>query len=82
MQAKGTRLEPRDGIYYIVWTGNSRGRSTRTRDSAVAEICLSAFIQERDKDWSEAGRLTVVGAQDYSVFQNVAQRMGAATRSG
>ena len=27
-------------------------------------------------------RLPIVGAQDYSVFQNVAMRMGAATRSG
>lgn len=65
MEAKGTRLVPRGGVYYVVWTGNSRGRSTRTRDRAVAERALAAFIQERNKQEAVTGvHLTMSQALD------------------
>jgi len=49
MEAKGNRLVRRDnGFWYIVCTGNSRGRSTGTRDRAAAEKAFAAFILEDD----------------------------------
>jgi hypothetical protein len=49
-EAKGTRLEKRGGTYYILWTGNSRGRSTRTGDRGLAERALAAFIADSGKE--------------------------------
>ena len=55
MEGKGTRLVSRGGIFYIVWQGNSRGRSTRTGDRAAAERALAAYITERDKQEAVTG---------------------------
>ena len=70
---KGTRLKPRsNGIWYIVWTGNDRGRSTRTRDRGLAETALAAFIQKRGApDGVAAGGLTVAAALDYYLHEHV-----------
>lgn len=67
MEAKGTRLVRREnGVWYIVYTGNSRGRSTGTRDREVAEDALAAFIQQRDEDDGVSSGLTVHQAiEDY-----------------
>jgi integrase len=70
--AKGTRLERRsNGIWYIVWTGNSRGRSTGTRDRNAAEQVLASFLTERGKKRDEQGRLTVATALDYYLEEHV-----------
>ena len=45
---KGTRLVDRDGIWYVVWTGNSRGVTTGTRSRPEAERFLATFITERE----------------------------------
>ena len=50
MEGKGTRLKLRDGIWYVVVQGNSRGTSTRTGSREQAEQFLAAFIQQRKKD--------------------------------
>lgn len=49
MEGKGTRLRLRNGTWYIVSQGNTRGRSTRTGDRATAERALAAYIQDRDR---------------------------------
>lgn len=69
MEAKGTRIVRRGGgIWYIVWTGNSRGRSTGTRDRKEAERAMAAFIQEVDRPGQIAGGYTVEQAiEDYLV---------------
>lgn len=61
---KGTRLVQRGDVWYIVWTGNTRGRSTRTRDRGVAEVALAEFIRERERDGAVGG-LTVAAALDF-----------------
>lgn len=74
-QAKGTRLVRRaGGVWYIVWTGNSRGRSTGTRDRGVAEQVLAAFLTERGKERDSAGRLTVAAALTYYLEEHVRAR--------
>lgn len=71
-EAKGVRLVKRGGVYYIVWTGNSRGRTTRTGDRAVAEAALAAFIQSRDADaGDQRARLTVAQALAYYLEEHV-----------
>lgn len=50
MEAKGTRLVRRsNGVWYVVYTGNNRGRTTGTRSREEAERFLAAFIQDRDR---------------------------------
>ncbi|OFX03265.1 MAG: hypothetical protein A3E78_12050 [Alphaproteobacteria bacterium RIFCSPHIGHO2_12_FULL_63_12] len=69
--AKGTRIERRhNGVFYIVWTGNTRGRSTGTRDRALAEAALAEFIVERGHT-DGVGGLTVAGALDYYRTEHV-----------
>jgi len=65
-EAKGTRLEKRGDTWYILWTGNSRGRSTRTGNRQIAERALAAFIAEggREPEDHKPG-LTVADALDH-----------------
>jgi integrase len=66
METKGTRLIRRNSIWYVVWTGNSRGRSTGTGDRKEAERVMAAFIQEVDQPGQVAGGYTVEQAiEDY-----------------
>jgi integrase len=68
METKGTRLIRRNAVWYIVWTGNSRGRSTGTGDRKEAERAMAAFIQEVDQPGQIAGGYTVEQAiEDYLV---------------
>lgn len=69
MEGKGTRLVRRKGgVWYIVWTGNSRGRSTGTRDRKAAERALAAFIQEGGRDAEVTVGYTLAQAiEDYLV---------------
>lgn len=77
---KGTRLECRsNGIWYVVWTGNSRGRSTGTRNREYAEQVLASFIAERGVERDEAGRLTVAAALDYYLAEHVDARRSDGT---
>ena len=41
---KGIRLIERGGFFYIAWSGNTRGVSTKTRDRQAAEKALAEFI--------------------------------------
>lgn len=68
VKGKGTRLVRRNGVFYIVWTGNTRGRSTGTRNRADAERALAAFIQEGSKVEQVIGGYTVHQAiEDYLI---------------
>jgi integrase len=72
MEGKGTRLKLRGGIYYVVWTGNSRGTSTRTGSRPAAEQFLATFIQERDKQDAVTGvGLTVSQILDDYIIEYV-----------
>jgi integrase len=73
--AEGTRLVRRtNGVWYIVWTGNSRGRSTGERDRGLAEQVLAAFIVESGKARDERGKLTVAAALNYYLDEHVHAR--------
>lgn len=66
MEGKGTRLVRRKGgVWYIVWTGNSRGRSTGTRDRKVAERALAAFIQEGGREVTATGYTLAQAIEHY-----------------
>ncbi len=66
MEGKGTRLVRRSGgIWYIAWPGNSRGRSTGTRDRALAERALAAFIQEGGREVVGVGYTLGAAIDDY-----------------
>jgi integrase len=77
MEAKGTRLERRpNGIWYILWTGNSRGRSTGTRDRAFAERALAAFIANGGPDWAVDGNvITVADELNFYELEHVNQNV-------
>ena len=76
---KGTRLVQRNGVFYILETGDRRGVSTRTRDRTAAEACLAAFIQERARAEPD-GELTVRSAIADYLEQHVRQRAAAPER--
>lgn len=80
MEGKGTRLVRRsnNGLWYIVWTGNSRGRSTGTRDRAIAERALAAFIQEGGRDAEVESGYTLAQAIDDYLVEHI--RPNAASR--
>jgi integrase len=65
MESKGTRLEKRGGIWYILWPGNSRGRSTKTADRPTAERALAEFILSGGADAMAGSPLTVANALDH-----------------
>lgn len=66
---KGTRLVRRGGIFYILWTGNSRGRSTGTSDRRLAEKALAAFISGAGE--SAPGDMTVADCLAYYMDEHV-----------
>lgn len=70
MEAKGTRLVKREnGIFYIVWTGNSRGKTTKTKDLRVAELALADCIlrRQRGEDGVQNGLTVHKALRDYLV---------------
>lgn len=76
MEAKGTRLEKRGSVWYILWTGNPRGRSTRTGDRADAEKALATFINNGGVDGTpEGNELTVADALDFYEIEHVNQHV-------
>lgn len=68
---KGTRLILRGGIWYIVWTGNTRGRSTRTGNRKDAETALADFIRERERTADAGAALTVIDALEHYFAEHV-----------
>jgi len=83
MQAKGTRLVKRDnGIFYVVWTGSSRGKSTGTCDRKVAEIALANHILRRDRASDVPQGLTVHQAIEDYLEEHVRPKVAAKERAG
>ncbi len=76
--------------------GSSVGLDVSGLEDALASGRYVSLVNEATEEARSSGitgtptfifddgerRLPIVGAQDYSVFQNVAKRMGAATKSG
>lgn len=78
MEGKGTRLKLRGGTYYVVWTGNSRGTSTRTGSRQAAEQFLATFIQQRDADDAVTGKgLTVSQMLDDYLTEHARPKIAA-----
>lgn len=80
MEAKGIRLRKRpNGSFYVVWTGNSNGVPTGTRERRAAEAFLAAFITsggpEAVKDAPDAlaqpAGLTVMAAFDNYMREHI-----------
>lgn len=57
--SKGHRVVLRGAVYYIVWPGNTRGRSTGTGNRALADKQLATFILSGDPDQVTGSDLTV-----------------------
>lgn len=57
--SKGHRVVLRGAVYYIVWPGNTRGRSTGTGNRKIADQQLAAFILSGDPAEVTGSDLTV-----------------------
>jgi integrase len=77
----GTRIKQRsNGFWYVVWPGDSKGRSTGTRDREIAEKALGRFILEDGLIAGEEVRLTVSAALDIYMEEHVEPRTKLAGR--
>lgn len=53
MQRKEPRLVLRGACWYILYPGNSRGKSTRTGDGELAKLALADFVRRRSGNVAE-----------------------------